>query len=223
MARHQPPRRRDIKYARTPPHLAEGWWRRPRTWLPRIAMRWQTLKVWKRWLKVKYPRSGKLLDRAVLTLLLLSSLLLPAAPNPVDFADPATYLFVWAGLIIGAVYIGGSTLILMCARWFRRSQNPRRNLTLWLQGTRTVAVGGGIAVLAAAMALVPTDPVLLFVVWVVVAGFLQLWGSLFMDGAFAPPDLQPVSEKERIDAAIALQKLMSEANATMTNNKRSKR
>lgn len=169
------------------------------------------------------PRSGKLLDRAVLTFLLLSSLLLPAVLNPVDFADPATYLFVWAGLIIGAVYIGGSTLILMCARWFRRSQNPRRNLTLWLQGTRTVAVGGGIAVLAAAMALVPTDPVLLFVVWVVIAGFLQLWGSLFMDGAFAPPDLQPVSEKERIDAAIALQKLMSEANATMTNNKRSKR
>ena len=37
-----------------------------------------------------------------------------------------------------------------------------------------------------------------------------------MDGAFAPPDLQPVSEQERIDAAIALQKLMSEANATMT-------
>lgn len=131
-------------------------------------------------------------------------------PDPDDFEEISTLRYVRGGFLIASVYIVISAAILLCVPFFRKSKHPRRNFTQFLRITRNAAVGGGIAVLASAMAFVSDDLLRVFSTWVVLSVFLYTWGYLFLDGAFSPEDFQPVSDSEILDAAI----VMSEAKET---------
>ncbi|WP_167197171.1 hypothetical protein [Brevibacterium pigmentatum] len=136
-------------------------------------------------------------------MLLLFAALLPFVPDPADFAIIGTLRYMQAGFMIASTYIVVSVIILSCTKVFRLTHHDRRNITLWLKGARNIAVGGGIAVLASAMAFVPEDQSRIFVAWIVLSLFLYLWGYLFLSGAFSPKDLQPVTDVELLDAAVA--------------------
>ena len=163
-----------------------------RGWLQRI-WRWRH----ERWAIVV----GQVLT---LILLVVFAMILPLVPNPSDFENEETLRFMQAGFVIAGLYIIASAIVLLCVPLFRRTKHPRRNFTIWLKRTRNVAVGGGIAVLAAGMAFVSDDLARVFGAWIVLSIFLYIWGYLLPDGAFAPKDFQPITEAEILDAVEQL-------------------
>ncbi|WP_231441538.1 hypothetical protein [Brevibacterium zhoupengii] len=164
------------------------------------------------WRKLRAVKA--LLKGSIITLLIVFAAALPFVPDPDDFEKISTLIYVRGGFLIASVYIVISAAILLCVPLFRKSKHPRRTFTQFLRITRNAAVGGGIAVLASAMAFVSDDLLRVFSTWVVLSVFLYTWGYLFMDGAFSPEDFQPVSDSEILDAAIA----MSEAKETRSEN-----
>lgn len=172
-----------------------------RCWLvERVTQNW--LRRFWRW---RHERWAKIVGQVLsLTFLAVVAMILPLVPNPSDFESRGTLRFVQAGFGIAGLYIIASVLILLCVPLFRRTRHPRRNFTIWLKNTRNVAVGGGIAVLAAAMAFVSDDLVRVFGTWIVLSIFLYIWGYLLPDGVFAPKDFQPITETEILDAVERL-------------------
>lgn len=167
------------------------WWRIDPSAVARTIWQWRR------------TRFAKALGQGViLSFLLLFAVLLPFVPNPSDFAIIGTLRYMQAGFLIAAAYIVVSASILGCTKMFQKTRNDRRNITLWLKGARNIAVGGGIAVLASAMAFVPEDQERVFVAWIVLSLFLYLWGYLFLSGAFSPKNLQPITDAELLDAAV---------------------
>ena len=172
-----------------------------RCWLfEQVAKQWLR-RIW-RW---RHERWAKIVGQALsLIFLAVVAMILPLVPNPSDFESRGTLRFVQAGFVIAGLYIIASVIILLCVPLFRRTRHPRRNFTIWLRRTRNVAVGGGIAVLAAAMAFVSDDLARVFGTWIVLSIFLYIWGYLLPDGVFAPKDFQPITETEILDAVERL-------------------
>lgn len=198
----------------TPEQLRILWNLRKRS-APRIVWDWLNDLASRRWVRA-------VCQGLILVLVALTGVLLFALPDPSDFVSRGTYLFAVGGFALAGLYIVVSVIMIFCVPVFRRQPHGRRNYTLCLTRARTVAVGGGIAVLAAAMPFVDDDYGRVFTMWLMLSALLYLWGHLLPDGAFSPNDFQPITRTEVLDMVEHLGKPVSGQNATISAPEKSR-
>lgn len=145
--------------------------------------------------------------------LALWGLVLPFSLNPDQFHNIESYWYVFSGFLIAGFYMTSANIFFLHARFsdkFRNRADARQRLTINLRRARRIAVGGGVALLATAIALVPADSFGIFATWALITTLLHLFGYLLSDDTFSPADIKPISEKEMLDATIAYQQMCKE-------------
>lgn len=158
----------------------------------------------------KVARKSKLwrsVDTVASVILALSGLFLPFALTPGKFSSQGTYLYVLFGFLIIGLYLFLANVLFLyarCSRKFRKRSDSRQRLTLGLRRLRGLAVGGGVALLASVVAIVQDDVLHVLTLWLVLTLLLHLVGYLLTDSTFAPEDVVPISDREILDAVVAM-------------------
>lgn len=137
-----------------------------------------------------------------------AGILLPYIVDPDDFPAEGMYWYVFGGLLIAGIYLATVQVIFVHAqRTAEHQKDPRARklLTLRLKRTRGVAVGGGVALLAAITSLVPGDRMDAFLMWLLLTGVLHLLSWILMNTTLFPEMIEPITDAEIFDTVLLVQ------------------
>ncbi|WP_423058573.1 hypothetical protein [Brevibacterium linens] len=121
------------------------------------------------------------------------------------------YWYAFGGLLIAGIYLAVVQLIFVHAQRTAAHQaepRARKLLTLRLKRTRGIAVGGGVALLAAITSLVPGDRLDAFLMWLLLTGILHLLSWILMDTTLFPETISPITDAEIFDTVLVVQSAM---------------
>ncbi|WP_423058571.1 hypothetical protein [Brevibacterium linens] len=158
-------------------------------------------------------RTVRIAARLSPVVLVIVGLLLPTLVEPHDFPTEGSYWYAFGGLLIVGIYLAVVQLIFVHAD---RSGSPpddphlRKRLTLRLNRTRSVAVGGGVALLAAITTLVPGNQLDAFLMWLTFTLILHVLSWILIDTTVFPEVVRPISETELLEAVLLIQSVHSQ-------------
>lgn len=164
----------------------------------------RTLAQTKKKPKIPFKR---IRDTAASLFLAVCGLVLPFGLSRDKFSSEGIYWYVVAAFVLLGLHLVIANVIFIYAgnsKKFRHDPNNRRKLTLYLKRLSNVAFSiGTIGLTAGTLLLGSEDKVHLFVVWALLTALLYIFRYLLTDSAFAPENIQPITEKEQLDAAAA--------------------